>query len=113
MTVPVDPSRGMIGDIEAGDHVDVVVTFDNAGIGEGTARVAAKNVLVLSIPDTPDDGGVLGRKDQAATLRVNDDASATIAAAVDSGNVWLVLRPAVSAKSHSARAVNNALKGSQ
>jgi pilus assembly protein CpaB len=98
MTVPVDSARGMIGDIQAGDHVDVLVTFGNGGIGQGEARIAARNVLVLSIPEGSD-GGVTSSTGQAATLRVKDDATASIAAAVDGGQVWLVLRPAVSASS--------------
>ena len=93
MTIPVDSSRGMIGDIEAGDHVDVVVTYGNGGIGRSDAEIAARNVLVLSTPETSD-GGVGDSPAQAATLRVNDRDAAPIASAVDSGEVWLVLRPA-------------------
>jgi Flp pilus assembly protein CpaB len=98
MTIPVDSDRGMIGDIEAGDRVDVVVTFGNGGIGRGDAKIAARNVLVLSIPGASDDG-IGGSDGGAATLRVNDRDAAPIAAAVDSGQVWLVLRPAVGARS--------------
>ncbi len=110
MSVPVDASRGMIGNIEAGDRVDVVVTFDSSGVGPSVARIAARNVLVLSIPDKAEGGGSLSSSDQAATLRVDDDDAAAIAAAVDGGNVWLVLRPAVGARSHSTDAVAGALK---
>ncbi len=93
MTVPVDSARGMIGDIEAGDHVDVVVTYGNGGIGKSDAEIAARDVLVLSIPDVSD-SAVGDSSGQAATLRVNDGDAAPIASAVDSGEVWLVLRPA-------------------
>ena len=99
MTVPVDSSRGMIGDIQAGDRVDVVVTFGSGGIGPSDARIAARDVLVLSIPDGSGNGVAGGSSGQAATLRVNDSDSASIAAAVDGGQVWLVLRPAVGARS--------------
>jgi len=99
MTVPVDSSRGMIGDIQAGDRVDVVVTFGSGGIGPSDARIAARDVLVLSIPDGSGNGVAGGSSGQAATLRVNDGDSASIAAAVDGGQVWLVLRPAVGARS--------------
>ena len=98
MTVPVDSARGMVGDIQAGDHVDVVVTFGSGGIGPSDARIAARDVLVLSIPETSD-GGVGSSSGQAATLRVKDSDAASIAAAVDGGQVWLVLRPAVGASS--------------
>jgi pilus assembly protein CpaB len=109
MTIPVDSSRGMIGAIEAGDRVDVVVTFGNGGIGPSSARIAARDVLVLSIPGASG-GGVGSSSGGAATLRVDDGDAASIAAAVDSGEVWLVLRPAVGARSHSTDAVANSLK---
>ncbi len=99
MNVPLDPARGMIGNIEPGDRVDVLVTFQNTGADRRSARVAAENVLVLAVPDDPDTGGVAAENEQAATLRVSEDAVPTIAAAVDAGEVWLVLRPAVGAGS--------------
>ena len=98
MTIPVDSSRGMIGDIEAGDRVDIVVTYGNGGIGKSDAEIAARDVLVLSTPDV-DDSSVSGADGEAATLRVNDRDAAPIASAVDSGEVWLVLRPAAGARS--------------
>ena len=97
MSVPLDESRGLVGEVEAGDRVDVVVTYRNSGSGPNAARVAARDVLVLSVADS-DDGGV-SSDDPTATLRVNDDDAAAIAAAVDGGSVWLVLRPAIGARS--------------
>ncbi len=104
MGVPLDESRGLSDDVESGDHVDVVVTYGNTGTGPSAARVAARNVLVLSVDDT--DGGVGSTADKTATLRVNDEDATAIAAAVDGGKVWLVLRPAVGARAHSADIVN-------
>jgi Flp pilus assembly protein CpaB len=98
MSVPLDESRGLIGEVEAGDRVDVVVTYRNSGVGPNSARVAARDVLVLSMVESSDEG-VGGSDDPTATLRVNDNDAAAIAAAVDGGSVWLVLRPAVGARS--------------
>ena len=98
MSVPLDPSRGLVEDIEAGDRVDVVVTYDNSTNGPKSARVAAGDVLVLAM--SSEDGGLAATDDATATLRVNDDDAAAIAAAVDAGSVWLILRPAVGARSH-------------
>ena len=109
MSVPLDESRGLIGDVEAGDRVDVVVTYRNAGTGPSAARVAASDVLVLSVSEGS--SGVAGGSDATATLRVNDDDAAAIAAAVDGGSVWLVLRPAIGARSHSQATINRVLKG--
>jgi Flp pilus assembly protein CpaB len=100
MSVPVDKAHGMTGRIRAGDRVDVIVSQD-AGAGlQSVATVAARNVLVLSVPDS-DGSGVTGRKEQA-TIRVPDGATPTIAAAADGGEVWLILRPAVGARAQAA-----------
>jgi Flp pilus assembly protein CpaB len=98
ISVPVDKAHGMLGRIDTGDRVDVITTLDT-GAGVATAaQVATRNALVLAMPDV-DDGGPSGRKEQV-TLRVPDDAVGPIAAAADGGEVWLVLRPAVGARSH-------------
>lgn len=96
MSVPVDPSRGLVGDIEPGDRVDVVVTYEDAINGPKSARVAANDVLVLAMDE--EEGG-LNEDEATATLRVNDDDAAAIAAAVDGGSVWLILRPGFGARS--------------
>ena len=96
MSVPLDESRGLIGEVEAGDRVDVVVTYRGSGAGPNSAKVAARDVLVLSVESSDGDSG---SDDPTATLRVNDDDAAAIAAAVDGGSVWLVLRPAIGARS--------------
>jgi pilus assembly protein CpaB len=99
MSVPLDESRALLGEVESGDRVDVVVTYRNSGVGPNSARVAAKDVLVLSVSGSDDGGGVGGGDDPTATLRVDDRDAAAIAAAVDGGSVWLVLRPAIGARS--------------
>ena len=99
MTVPVDRAHGMVGKIQAGDRVDVITT---SGSGAGTvaiSTVAARNVLVLAVPDESS-----GSRSQPVTLRVPDRAAAVIAAASDSGEIWLFLRPPVGARSHGADA---------
>lgn len=97
MSIPVDKAHGMTGRIRAGDRVDVIVSSD-AGAGMiNVATVAARNVLVLNVPDG-DGTGVTSRKEQV-TLRVPDGAATTIASAADGGDVWLILRPPVGARS--------------
>jgi pilus assembly protein CpaB len=114
MTVPVDVAHGMIGRIESGDRADVIVTFDSAGAsGAAVARIAARNVLVLDIPTDGGDGSV-GSEKRPATIRVEDKEAAEIAAAADGGEVWLVLRPAVNARSHdSVDAVAQAMRNGE
>ena len=98
MTVPVDRAHGMVGKIDEGDRVDVITTGNSAGGVLSIATVAARGALVLSVPDG-EGSGVAGRKEQV-TIRVQDDAAGPIAAAADEGEIWLVLRPAVGARSH-------------
>ena len=62
---------------------------------------------MLDVPSKADGN----RDDQPATIRVSDEEAAAIAAGADSGQVWLVLRPAVQARAHeSTDAVANALR---
>jgi Flp pilus assembly protein CpaB len=98
MTVPVDRAHGMVGKIHEGDRVDVITTGNSGGGVLSVATVAARGALVLAVPDG-DGSGVAGRKEQI-TIRVQDNAAGTIAAAADEGEIWLVLRPAVGARSH-------------
>jgi Flp pilus assembly protein CpaB len=99
MTVPVDKAHGMIGKIDPGDRVDVLTTSDSAGGAVAIAVVAARDVLVLAVPDSDEKS-----RAQPVTIRVPDRSAATIAAAVDSGEVWLLLRPPVGARSHASSA---------
>ena len=103
MSIPVDKAHGMTGKVHKGDRVDVITTSDSGAGLVTVASVAARNVLVLSVPDGSGGSGVT-RKDQV-TIRVPDGAAAAIAAAADGGEVWLVLRPAVGARSQSADGV--------
>jgi Flp pilus assembly protein CpaB len=96
MSVPVDKSHGMLGRIDDGDRVDVFVSNDPGAGEQSIVTLAARNVLVLAVPDVPDTGST-SRKEQT-TIRVPDSAVPLIASGADSGNVWLVLRPAVGAR---------------
>jgi len=95
ITVPVEKARGMVGKLDPGDRVDVVTTDSSAG-AVTVATVAVRNALVLAVPD-PDEGS---SRSQQVTLRVPDQAAASIAASADGGKVWLLLRPPVGARSH-------------
>jgi Flp pilus assembly protein CpaB len=76
IAVPLDESHGMIGNVKAGDRVDVL-----AGLGLQPA------------------GGVGGpNATKPVVLRVPDVSAAQIALAADIGKVWLVLRAKAGAK---------------
>lgn len=83
MSVPIDPTRAVSGNIEAGDTVDVVLVAD------GTATFIAITVEVLDVPS--DATNALGaRSGYAPTLAVDAHQALRIAAALDSGEVHLI-----------------------
>lgn len=103
IAVPLDEAHGMIGNIRAGDHVDVL-----AGIGlqqggtdnrRATTRVIVHDALVLKAPDKPSAGAGSGpASTKPVILRVSDRKASEIAFSADIGKVWLVARPKVGAK---------------
>ena len=94
VSIPLDRAHGLIGRIEAGDHVDVVVGFNltNAasGIGRPVVKAALQNVPVLAI-DKSD--GTTASSATNVTLQVTAVQAAKLAYAADNGKIWLVLRP--------------------
>jgi Flp pilus assembly protein CpaB len=105
VSIPLDEAHGLIGLVEAGDHVDIlggfnVVRVDRRGVpiqSGGAARPVMKllmeNILVLEVP--ADSGGGLGggSKQANVVLRLNDEQAAQLAFASDNGKIWLSLRP--------------------
>lgn len=105
VSVPLDASHGLIGEINAGDHVDVLAGF-NVQSGSGSRpvmRVLATNISVLKV-DKTSGGGAGGTAN--VTLRVNADMATKVAFAADNGKLWVVLRPAAGAKDPSASVVS-------
>jgi Flp pilus assembly protein CpaB len=100
ISLPLDPSHGLVGDVHPGDHVDVMASFDGQGsAGQQTppfTRILARNVLVLGAPaKNPTRNGLQSSANQTAniTLRVSNTAAPLLAYASDNGKIWLVLRP--------------------
>lgn len=104
---PVDPASGLIGQIQAGDHVDVIATFDVLPIGKNglpltggqaipLTRTIVSNALVLTAPQ-PSSGGPGNGGDSAhgpsLTLAVGTDDVNRVMFAQQKGAVWFVLRP--------------------
>jgi pilus assembly protein CpaB len=84
ISIPVDAAHGLIGQVQAGDHVDVYV-----GIGEETqtakTKLLAANVDVLVAPASGTTSDVV--------LRVSAQQAAQFAYASDNARIYLVLRP--------------------
>jgi Flp pilus assembly protein CpaB len=95
IAVPLDSAHGLIGEVRAGDKVDVLASFDSAtsttGRGQPELRTLVQNVLVLNAP--AGSGSSTGNGTQNLTIRVTAAQAAQVAFAADNGKVWFVLRP--------------------
>ena len=93
ISIPVDTSHGLIGQVAAGNYVDVYVGVAGSGNSSGGSSslvtLLAPNVYVLVAPGTDSSG--------AAILRIDTRDVAKFAFAADNERIWLVLRPQVGA----------------
>lgn len=104
ISIPLDSAHGMIGDVRAGDHVDVLAGFNVQPDGVARPRPVLKaimqNALVLKSPDKAKSGGAAGvNSKQSVTLRAPDDRAWDFAFSSEFGKVWIVLRPKAGAES--------------
>lgn len=108
IAVPIDAAHGMVGNVAAGDHVDVFAGFNVKRLrADGTPdpdaeerpvlRLLVEDVVVLAAPEGAAGVGG-GAQGTNVTLRVKDDDAAKIAFAADNGKVWIVLRPRAGAE---------------
>jgi Flp pilus assembly protein CpaB len=111
ITISLDQAHGMVGQIQAGDHVDVYagVNFEQrGGRSEPALRLLMTNIKVLRSASSSS-GGLGGGGGTNATsdvtLDVSDTQTGALAYASDNGKVWLVLRPADATSSTSSPAV--------
>jgi pilus assembly protein CpaB len=99
VTLPLDSAHGMIGEIHAGDHVDLYAGFqvqpDGAGRPRPVLRVLLQDVEVLKVPEaSAKSGGLSGaNQTQDIVLRVPEKDAPQLAFSQDNGKVWIALRP--------------------
>jgi Flp pilus assembly protein CpaB len=111
ISVPVDSSHGMVGQVRTGDRVDVYAGF-NVSSGNGAAastsvlKVLTQNILVLDAPKKAA-AGVAGANAANIVLRTNHREAAEIAWAVDNGKIWVVLRPRAGAPAQRPLLINS------
>jgi Flp pilus assembly protein CpaB len=108
MTLPFDAAHGMIGQIQAGDHVDVYAGFNVRRLGPdgrpepGVAerpvlKLIVSDVQVIGVPQSGS-GGISGGSGKAKlTVRASDTDIANMAFTSDNGILWAVLRPRANA----------------
>jgi Flp pilus assembly protein CpaB len=101
ISLPLDSAHGMIGDIHAGDRVDVLAGF-NVDPGTGPTRpmlrAVMQNALVLKAPSKAKGSGLSGNETQTVMLRAPDKDSWKFAFSSEFGKVWIVLRPKAGAE---------------
>jgi pilus assembly protein CpaB len=92
IAVQIDAEHGMVGQIGAGDHIDIFVGVNRLGSGgtQPIIKLLMEDVTVLRAP--------LGTGTGLYTLRATGRQAAVLAYASDNGKLWFVLRPASGAK---------------
>jgi Flp pilus assembly protein CpaB len=103
ISIPLDSSHGLIGQVTAGDHVDVfagfnVIPVDARGVPVDGGQ--ARPVLKLILQDVPvvDVTKSAQGNNSNISLKVDDRNAANLAFASDNGKLWIVLRPPSGAK---------------
>jgi Flp pilus assembly protein CpaB len=103
----------MIGNIHAGDHVDVLAGFqvqpDGSARPRPVLRTLLQDVEVLQAPegsDKPQQQTMGAGQTQNVVLRVRDVDAPGLAFSADNGKVWLVLRPQAGASSAKPSLIN-------
>jgi Flp pilus assembly protein CpaB len=115
MTLPFDAAHGMIGQIQAGDHIDVYAGFNVRRLGPdgrpepGTAerpvlKLITSEVQVIDVPQSGSGG--LGANKARLTVRASDEDMAKMAFTSDNGVLWAVLRPRANASPTSPNIVS-------
>jgi Flp pilus assembly protein CpaB len=93
IAVPMDSAHGLIGEVRAGDKVDVLASFNagqaTTGTNQPDLHTLVQNVLVLQAPSS----AATNNTTQNLTIRVTAAQAAQIAFAADNGKVWFILRP--------------------
>jgi pilus assembly protein CpaB len=92
ISLSIDAAHGMVGQIAAGDHIDIYVGLKRVG-PNGTQpiiKLMLADVTVLRAPLSGSSG--------LYTLRASARQAAALAWAADNGTLWFVLRPPSGAK---------------
>jgi pilus assembly protein CpaB len=110
VSIPFDSAHGMVGNVQAGDHVDVYAGFqvqsDGAGRPRPVLRVLLEDVEAPAV--NPKSQGIAGgaTQTQNIVLRVRDQDAPGLAFSSDNGTVWLVLRPQAGAEAAKPTLIN-------
>jgi pilus assembly protein CpaB len=92
IAVSMDAEHGMVGQVAAGDHVDIYFGVNHAG-PSGSQPVIKLLMTDMTVLRAPLSGG-----SGIYTMKANSKQAAALAYAADNGRLWFVLRPASGAK---------------
>ena len=110
ISMALDSAHGMIGNVRAGDRVDVYGAFnvrrlrpdgtvDPDAVERPVLKLLVEDVLVLDSPEGAKAGfGAGAQQTSNVTVRVSHEESARLAFSSENGKVWIVLRPRTGAK---------------
>jgi Flp pilus assembly protein CpaB len=112
ISIPIDAAHGLIGQVQAGDHVDVFAGFNvvpldrnfhplDGGQSHAILRLVMQDVPVVSVSGSSNGsalGGATSNGGSTVTLKATDAQAEELAFASDNGKIWLILRPAAGAK---------------
>jgi pilus assembly protein CpaB len=93
VAIPVDATHGLIGQVQPGDHVDVLVGL-NGGSSGSIIKTLLQNITVMLTVGS------------SLTLRVTDQQASRLAWASDNGKIWVTLRPPAGAQQSAPRIVS-------
>jgi Flp pilus assembly protein CpaB len=99
ISISIDAEHGMLGQIAAGDHVDIFMGFVVAGAGGN------QPVIKLLMADVPVLKAPIGGSG-VVTMLAPLGKAAQLAYAADNGQLWFVLRPASGAKTPNPGIIN-------
>jgi Flp pilus assembly protein CpaB len=98
ISLPLDASHGMIGDVQTGDHVDVYVVLraaaaNTSGQNRSILRTLIQDTIVLRAPKKPKPGASGPMNTDQVVLRATDAQATKLAFAAENGKLWIILRP--------------------
>lgn len=98
ISVPIDTAHGLVGQVQTGDHVDVLASWSPSNNTTGPiVKEIMHNSLVLRGPTSG--GGGLSGTNATIVLRGTAREAAQFAWASDNGKIWILLRPSANAAS--------------
>jgi Flp pilus assembly protein CpaB len=109
ISVPLDSAHGLVGYVQAGDHVDVMAGFNvigNDGKQHPIQKTIMQNILVLDAPSSSGSSGLgASSQTQNVVLQMTDEQASDLAFSSDNGKVWLILRGGAGSLQHQEQVV--------